>query len=82
MQEAIKEGRIWFGKDGSGVPRIKTYLGAKERGLTPESILFADEVGTNESAKNSLKELFGGVAVFDTPKPVELVKNLSSDGAA
>ena len=70
----IADGKIWFGKDGNGVPRIKTYLEAKERGLTPESILFAEDIGTNESAKNLLKELFSGRAVFDTPKPVGLIQ--------
>ena len=76
MQKAIAENRIWFGKDGNGVPRIKTYLNAKERGLTPETILFANEVSTNEKAKNDLKKLFDGVAVFDTPKPTELSLHL------
>ncbi|MEZ5509750.1 MAG: site-specific DNA-methyltransferase [Gammaproteobacteria bacterium] len=76
MMKAIEEGRIWFGRDGNGVPRIKTYLEAKERGLTPESIIFAEDATTNEIAKNLLKELFDGVAVFDTPKPVDLVKLL------
>lgn len=82
MEAAVCDGRIWFGKDGNGVPRIKTYLEAKERGLTPESIWFADEVATNELAKNLLKELFDGRSVFDTPKPVELIKRaiqLSAD---
>ena len=74
MNEAIKDNRIWFGKDGNGVPRIKTYLNAKERGLTPESILFAKDVSTNEKAKNDLKNLFNGMAVFDTPKPTELIE--------
>ncbi|OZI67390.1 site-specific DNA-methyltransferase [Bordetella genomosp. 11] len=76
MNKEIADGKIWFGKDGNGVPRIKTYLDAKERGLTPESIFFAEEVGTNESAKNRLKELFSGRAVFDTPKPVGLIQTL------
>ncbi|MBR8842326.1 site-specific DNA-methyltransferase [Pseudoalteromonas sp. JC3] len=76
MQKAIDDGRIWFGKDGNGVPRIKTYLLEKDRGLRPESILFADGCGTNESAKNRLKAMFNGHAVFDTPKPVELVSTL------
>ncbi|MEZ6926410.1 MULTISPECIES: site-specific DNA-methyltransferase [unclassified Aeromonas] len=76
MEEAISDGRIWFGRDGNGVPRIKTYLNAKERGLTPETLLFAADVGTNESAKNSLKALFGGHAAFDTPKPVGLISTL------
>ncbi|MBA6233966.1 MULTISPECIES: site-specific DNA-methyltransferase [unclassified Colwellia] len=80
MEEAIKDGRIWFGREGNGVPRIKTYLHAKERGLTPETILFASEVGTNESAKNNLKKLFDGHAAFDTPKPVNLISTLMQMG--
>ncbi|MEQ8503882.1 MAG: site-specific DNA-methyltransferase [Rhodospirillales bacterium] len=76
MQKAIDDGRIWFGRDGNGVPRVKTYLEAKDRGLTPETILFASEASTNEVAKNHLKDLFGGKAVFETPKPVELLKVL------
>lgn len=74
MQEAIDDNRIWFGLDGNGVPRVKTYLNAKERGLTPETILFAEDVSTNERAKNDIKQLFDGVAVFETPKPVELLE--------
>jgi adenine-specific DNA-methyltransferase len=58
------------------VPRVKTYLHAKERGLTPESIMFADMVGTNESAKIQIKALFDNKAVFETPKPVNLIKVL------
>jgi len=76
MYEAIKGNRIWFGKDGNGVPRIKTYLDAKERGLTPESILFANDVSTTEIAKNKIKNLFDGQAIFETPKPVELLATL------
>ncbi len=76
MDEAIKDKRIWFGKDGNGVPRVKTYLEAKERGLTPESILFAEDVGTTETAKNKIKELFDGVVVFETPKSVELIEQI------
>jgi len=76
MYEEIKDNRIWFGKDGNGVPRVKTYLEAKERGLTPESILFAEEVGTTETAKNKIKELFDGIAVFETPKSVELIEQI------
>jgi len=76
MQREIKDGKIWFGKDGNGVPRIKTYLEAKDRGLTPETIMFAADVATNEIAKNCLKDLFDGASVFETPKPVDLIKIL------
>ncbi|WP_177313727.1 site-specific DNA-methyltransferase [Marinobacter gelidimuriae] len=76
MAQAIEENRIWFGKNGNGVPRVKTYLEAKERGLTPETIFFAEDVGTTEAAKNKIKELFGGIAAFETPKPVQLLQTL------
>lgn len=74
MQKAIEENRIWFGKTGNNVPRIKTYLHDKERGLTPETIWFSAEASTNENAKNDLKILFDERAVFDTPKPTELIE--------
>ncbi len=82
MNEAIRDLRIWFGQDGNGVPRIKTYLDAKERGLTTESIWFATEVSTNEKAKNDLKDLFDGLSVFDTPKPTELIQQMLRVGAS
>lgn len=74
MDKAVKENRIWLGKEGNGVPRIKTYLNAKDRGLTPETIWFAQDVFTTEKAKVALKELFDGNAIFETPKPVELLR--------
>ena len=76
MKEAIKDNRIWFGQDGNGVPRVKTYLNSKNRGLTPETMIFAKDGSTNENAKNNLKELFDGVAVFETPKPIELITHI------
>ena len=54
MNEAIKDNRIWVGKDGNGVPRVKTYLYAKDRGITPETLIFAKDGSTNENAKNEL----------------------------
>ena len=73
MQEAIADNRIWFGADGQNVPRIKKFLSEGKQGLTPETILSADKVGTNDSAKRALVNLFDGEAVFETPKPVELL---------
>ena len=78
MNEKIKDKRIWFGVHGNNVPRIKTFLHDKERGLTPESILYANSVSTNEEAKNFLKQLFGGEVPFETPKPMELIRHLLS----
>ncbi|PMS16550.1 type III restriction endonuclease subunit M [Trinickia dabaoshanensis] len=76
MRREISEGKIWFGKDGNGVPRVKTYLNEKERGLTPETIFFASDAGTNESAKAEIKNIFNGLSAFQTPKSVLLVEML------
>ena len=73
MRQAIQDQRIWFGESGNNVPRIKTFLHEKDRGLTPETILFAIEASTNEDAKNSLKDIFEGHVPFETPKPPELI---------
>lgn len=76
MCREISEGKIWFGKDGNGVPRVKTYLNEKERGLTPETMFFASDAGTNESAKAEIKNIFNGLSAFQTPKSVLLVEML------
>lgn len=74
MAEAIADNRIWFGQDGNGVPRIKKFLNEGKQGLTPETLWLSTEIGTNDSAKRELVSLFEGVAVFETPKPVSLLK--------
>lgn len=80
MNEEIAKNNIWFGRDGQGVPRIKTFLNDGSQGLTPETILLAKEVGTNDDAKRELKELFKDVSVFDTPKPPSLIQKLMEVG--
>jgi len=76
MRQAIADRRIWFGESGNNVPRKKTYLNDKDRGLTPETILFAADVATNEIAKNNLKNIFSEQIPFTTPKPFQLIEHL------
>lgn len=79
MQEEIAKGSIWFGKDGKSAPRIKKFLRdaqADDQGLTPETLWKADDVGTNDSAKKHLLQVFDGEARFDTPKPEELIARI------
>lgn len=78
MNEAVAQNKIWFGSDGNGVPRIKKYLSEGKQGLTPESIISSEKGGTNDSAKREIVELFDGKAVFETPKPVELIRHILS----
>ncbi|TET32862.1 MAG: site-specific DNA-methyltransferase [Planctomycetota bacterium] len=77
MTEAINDGRIWFGKTGNNAPRIKKYLSESgDSGLTPETIWYADEVGTTDTAKKHSLQLFEGGTVFDTPKSEELLQRI------
>lgn len=72
------DNRIWFGKDGDGMPRKKTFLSEVQDGLRPNTILFHDEAGHNQEAKQETKQLFDGIGVFDGPKPVRLIKLLET----
>src|SRR6266566_7251231 len=77
MEEEIRKGNIWFGRDGNGVPRIKKFLrSGEESGLTPETIWYADDVGTNDEAKKGIMELLHDKTVFDNPKPERLLNRI------
>ena len=81
----VADNRIWFGANGDGTPRKKTFLSEVQAGLRPNTILFQDEAGNNQEAKQETKALFDDIGVFDGPKPVRLLKlleviaNLSSN---
>ncbi len=72
----VKDNRIWFGKDGDGTPRLKTFLSEVQQGLRPNSIIFHSEGGHNQEGKQETKALFDGAGVFDGPKPVRLLSHL------
>ena len=74
FEQYVKENRIWFGKDGNNVPRIKRFLSEVKKGITPMTIWKHEEVGHSQDATKGLKKLFDGKAYFEYPKPVELVK--------
>lgn len=76
MLEEIKNNNVWFGKDGNGVPRQKKFLSDSKKGLTPETLWFAKDVGTTSQAKRHLKSIFQNEEVFDTPKPEALIKRV------
>lgn len=70
----VKDNRIWFGSDGNNVPAIKRFLSEVKQGITPMTIWKYSEVGHSQDATKRLKDLFGGKAYFDYPKPVDLIK--------
>lgn len=48
--EMLKDNRIWFGKTGDGIPRMKRFLSESEGQVVP-SFWDMSEVGSNDEAK-------------------------------
>lgn len=75
LKQADTDKRIWFGANGTAVPRMKKYLSEMGDGVVPMTIWLYDEVGNNDEAKREIKILFGD-DVFDTPKPERLINRI------
>ncbi|MFW6131103.1 MAG: site-specific DNA-methyltransferase [Candidatus Aminicenantaceae bacterium] len=80
LQKLIKDNRIWFGPNKDGVPRIKRFLSEVQEGIVPITIWTHNEVGHNQEARQELKKIFGGEAVFENPKPERLLKRIVEIG--
>lgn len=70
---------MWFGRDGMGIPRRKTYLSERE-GKNVWTWWPNSEVGHSQEATQEVKNLFDGHAYFDYPKPVRLLKKIIQIG--
>lgn len=75
FQKLLSEGRMWFGRDGTSVPRRKTYLSESEENAVwswwPNS-----DVGHNQEAKKESISFFGVAGSFMTPKPKRLLERI------
>lgn len=80
FEELVKDNRIWFGKDGNGLPRLKTFLSEVQDGLVSKTIWYRAEVGDNQESKREIKALFEQ-DVFGTPKPERLIKRILDLGS-
>ena len=74
FNEKIATGEIIFKDDYSGIIR-KIYL-SDQPGRTPENLWDDKRFGSTRQAASMIKDLFDGKQVFDTPKPIELIKNM------
>lgn len=75
MEEEIAAGHIWFGSDGNGVPRKKTYL-ADRAGKTMWTWWPNTEVGHTQEATKEITTLLGQSGIMDFPKPIRLMKRI------
>ncbi|MBM6871441.1 site-specific DNA-methyltransferase [Pseudoflavonifractor phocaeensis] len=77
LQQAA-EGRFWYGTDGKGMPRRKTYL-AEKQGRNMWTWWPNSEVGHTQEATKEIKSLFADTPnIFDFPKPTRLLKRMVS----
>ena len=74
IKEKIKSKEIIFKQDYSGIIR-KIYL-CDQKGRTPENLWEGPRFGTTRQAAATIKDIFDGVQVFDTPKPHELIMRI------
>jgi adenine-specific DNA-methyltransferase len=76
--ESLKrQGLVYWPKDGDGRPRIKQFP-KNAKGLVPETLWLAREVGDTEESKKLLLEIFSDRDEIDfhAPKPPELVERI------
>ena len=78
----LADNRIFFSKEGSGVPRLKIFKSEPSYSIQ-SSILKG--LKSSITGKKQITELFEGIELFDFPKPVNLVQRfvqltLSTEG--
>jgi adenine-specific DNA-methyltransferase len=67
--------KLWWGRDGNGVPRVKQYLSEVD-GLVPWTWWTHEEVGHTGEAAKEIRALLGTQTAFSTPKPVRLIERI------
>jgi adenine-specific DNA-methyltransferase len=73
----FEDGRIVFGKTGEASPQLKVFYEEKKRfGEVQNTWFDGATFGTATSGTKELQDLFGGSALFPSPKPVSLLRGL------
>lgn len=70
------DNRIWFGKKGNNVPRIKTFLSEVQQGTVCKTLWYRTEVGDTQEGTRDLKNVFGKAGAFTNPKPIRLIERV------
>lgn len=78
--ELLQDDRIWFPRNGAGMPRMKMFP-EHLRGLVPLSLWDPGDAGTNDEAKRHLMNMFPDLGAFETPKPEPLLQRIIHIGS-
>jgi len=77
--ELDRDKRIWWGKDGDNIPRLKRFLSDVQQGVVPQTLWKYEEVGHTQDAKKEIHDILQfekSEDVFSTPKPVALIERI------
>ena len=75
LRQLDSDGRVWWGPNGNARPSIKRYL-SEVSDLVPRTIWRKEDVGSNRTSKNEMRNLFPEEASFSTPKPERLLQRV------
>jgi adenine-specific DNA-methyltransferase len=76
IEELLKNNEIYFGENGKSRPKLKRFLREIKEGIAYSSIW--DYLAYNSNATSEIENYFGSVNLFDTPKPINLIKEISN----
>ena len=80
FDKLLKENKIVFPKNGAGKPRYKVFLADKlNDGVLANT--WWSELPSNQLATKEIKNYFNDNIIFDTPKPVGLIKYILELGS-
>lgn len=79
FQELDRDGRIWWGKSKTNMPRLKRFLSEVKKGIVPQTLWGHREVGNTQEAKKELLSIIRfnrPEDVLNTVKPVRLLRRV------
>ena len=74
-----EDGRIWWGKNGDSMPRLKRFLAQVKKGVVPQTLWLHTDVGNTQEAKKELVSTLHfdrSEDVFNTVKPSRLIRRI------
>lgn len=75
FDKLVQDNRIWFGLNGSSIPRKKVFL-SEVGGANAWTWWTNKEVGHNQAGSKELKEILGTTDIFENPKPSRLIQQI------
>ncbi len=80
IKELIDNDEIYFGEDDEGRPKLKRFLSQVKDGVTWTTLW--DFAPLNTEASSEMTEIFGNLATFENPKPIDLIKLVLEAGSS